>query len=75
MESKTLTAVEWLIEEIVLKMGIRIENAKIGKEIVEQALMLQKEQIIDAFKEGFSVDLFDTEQTPQQYYTTKYGKQ
>lgn len=83
MENKTLTAVEWLIEEIVLKMGIRIENAKIGKEIVEQALMLQKEQIIDAYNagyyEGFKDANFDNEMQDygdaEQYYTTKYGKQ
>lgn len=71
MENKTLTAVEWLMQELDALNRTQVEwhNA------IEQALALERNQIIDAFKEGFSVDLFDTEKTPQDYITTKYGKQ
>ena len=69
MENKTLTAVEWLIEEVFGEHTVQLDKE------IQQALALERTQIIDSFKEGFSVDLFDTEQTPQDYYTTKYGKQ
>ena len=49
---KKQTAVEWLVEQMINKMGIRIENTTIGVELFEQAQGMFEEQIIDAFDEG-----------------------
>lgn len=47
------TAVEWLVEQMINKLGIRIENTTDGCELVEQALEGEKRQIIDAHIDGF----------------------
>ena len=43
------TAVEWLVEQMIYQMDIRIENTTIGCELFEQAKTMEKEQIIDAY--------------------------
>ena len=43
MENKQ-TAVEWLIEQMIYQMAIRIENTTIGCELFEQAKEMEKEQ-------------------------------
>jgi hypothetical protein len=48
------TAVEWLIEEMINKLGSRIENTTKGCELFEQAKEMEKEQIID-----FGYDIAD----------------
>lgn len=42
------TAIEWLIEEIILRLGIRIENTFDGNNLLKQAKEMEKEQIIEA---------------------------
>ena len=44
MEKTQKTAVEWLIEQLINNMGIRIENTTIGCEIVNKAKQMEKEQ-------------------------------
>ena len=46
---KQQTAVEWLVEQMIYQMDIRIENTTIGCELFEQAKTMEKEQIIDAY--------------------------
>jgi hypothetical protein len=49
MEKKSMTAVKWLVEQMIDKLGIRIENTTEGCELFEQAKAMEKEQIIDAY--------------------------
>ena len=42
------TAVEWLIEEMILRLGVRIENTFDGNNLLNQAKQMEKEQIINA---------------------------
>ena len=46
------TAVEWLIEEIILRLGIRIENTFDGNNLLKQAKEMEKEQIKQAYNDG-----------------------
>ena len=64
MENKTLTAVEWLIEELdgLNRTQVEWHNA------IDQALALERNQIIDAYNSAMG-------NLGEQYYTTKYGKQ
>lgn len=47
------TAVEWLVEQMMYQMEIRIENTTIGCDLFEQAKEMEKQQIIDAFEKGY----------------------
>ena len=60
------TAIEWLVEQL------RKPNTDsyISK-IIEQALAMEKEQIIDAWDDG--IDSFSS-RTAEQYYSENYGK-
>jgi len=49
MESKKQSSIEWLMNEIINQMGMRIENTIIGKQLVEKAKELHKQEIIDAY--------------------------
>ena len=42
------TAVEWLVEEMILRLAIRIENTFDGNNLLNQAKEMEKEQIINA---------------------------
>jgi len=78
------TAVEWLVEQIQLgKIEViysdKIHSIKCIPEIVEQAKLMEKEQIEDAHIEGQRV--FDkhphtqwTNDQAEQYYNETYGK-
>ena len=61
-----LTAVEWLIQQIC---G---EHTEAWKEEIQQALIMEKEQIIDAYIEGYSAleNLGDSEK----YYKETFKK-
>jgi hypothetical protein len=63
---KQLTAVEWLIKQIC---G---DHTEAWKEEIQQALIMEKEQIIDAYIEGYSAleNLGDSEK----YYKETYKK-
>ena len=72
------TAVEWLIEQLVvmdkqLDGRRKNEDATVMKmnptKIVEQAKEIEKQQIIDAFNEGY----FD-DKSPEQYYNKTFNK-
>ena len=42
------TAVEWLVEEMILRLAIRIENTFDGNNLLNQAKEMEKQQIINA---------------------------
>ena len=46
------TAVEWLVEEMILRLSIRIENTFEGNDLLKKAKKMDKEQKIDAFDTG-----------------------
>jgi hypothetical protein len=59
------TAVEWVLQKILIENGI--VNADI-----EQAYKMEKEQIIDAFKEGNLYHGWALKHEPEQYYNKTY---
>ena len=63
MSNKKQTAVDWLLNDYVNKGVITIEA-------IEQAKAMEKKQIIDALRDGYSYlgDKYDNEQ----YYKEKY---
>ena len=63
MENNKQTAVEWLVEQFDLT-----SDSPIIKNIVNQAKAMEKQQIMDAFDEGY----FD-EKSAQQYYKQEFG--
>ena len=64
------TAVEWLIEE--LEMNILWTDK--ARKAVQQAKEMEKEQIIDAFNNGFSTTQWDKikENKAEQYYNETF---
>jgi hypothetical protein len=66
---KKQTAVEWFHSE--LHKFTNGESKLTGLEILDQAISMEKEQIIDAYIDGYSApeNLGDSEQ----YYTSTFG--
>lgn len=74
---KKQTAVEWLVEQMIYQMDIRIENTTIGCELFEQAKTMEKEQIIDSFGVGCQVEstrLIGYQDIAEQYYKKTFDK-
>jgi hypothetical protein len=46
------TAVEWLVEEMILRLSIRIENTFDGNNLLKQAKQMEKENIKQAYNDG-----------------------
>ena len=71
---KKQTAVEWLVEQMIDKLGIRIENTTEGCELFEQAKAMEKEQITEAHLQGLYCDIkMRGEAQAEQYYNETYG--
>jgi len=68
MENKTLTAVEWLYNQIPLEWTIKGS----AKKIFEQAKAMEKEQIIKAHYQGYR-NFIGTTELSEQYYNETYG--
>lgn len=64
MESK-LTAVEWLLEQTMYMRSTK------WPDIVEHALEMEKEQIIDAYNSGQQIPPFEY---AERFYQKTYGK-
>jgi hypothetical protein len=60
-----MTAVEWLISQILKEKGLVILD-------IQAALELEKQQIIDAYIEGYSSNLNAGDS--EQYYNETYKK-
>ena len=73
------TAIEWLVEFINSDQYQKaFGQTYISVELVEQALAMEKDQIEDAYTEGYDIrdsrgDLSDNP-TSEQYYNETYGK-
>ena len=62
-----MTAVEWLIKQIC---G---EHTEAWKEEIQQALIMEKEQIKDAYIYGkFNSDIKDIKQSSEEYFNETY---
>lgn len=62
----TKTAVTQLIEQVILQ-GILIDDLDI-----HSFIELEKEQIKDAYKDGFATSLFMIDKSDSEYYNTKF---
>ena len=66
MENKQ-TAVEWLVEQLKGKSQSITWN-----EIFEQAKEMEKQQIIDAYQQGFNNAYFSNPLNSEQYYNETF---
>ena len=67
----TQTAVEWLLEN----SHIVPKNELNKRELIEQALEMEKQQIIDAFKRGAINEMNGIEEiNSEQYYNEQFKK-
>jgi TPP-dependent pyruvate/acetoin dehydrogenase alpha subunit len=66
---KKQTAVEWLQERYNDPL---LKDNFISKAEFEQAIAMEKEQIVDAYKYGNQSDVYFK---PEQYYNDTYGNQ
>jgi predicted secreted protein len=64
------TAIEWLLFEI---KGTKWKNAnwENRKLIIEQARQMEKEQIIDAWNDGYR-EFYDGSSAPEEYYNQTF---
>jgi hypothetical protein len=74
MEQVKQTAVEWLVKELNQEIGyIPTSKWDAIADKIQQALALEKEQIIKSYEEGhFHLEL--DSYNPEQYYNETYGK-
>jgi len=73
----TQTAVEWLVEQLIIEMDIRIENTIIGTNLFKEAKEMEKEQTLEFTRNAVRKILDEDRQNPfnlEQYYNTNYKK-
>jgi hypothetical protein len=68
---KNQTALEWLIEQVYLPIDA-------PNEIIEQAKEMERQQIIDAYRQGVTDEYGDTldfskDPSAEEYYNETYG--
>jgi len=69
---KKQTAVEWLVEELNQKIDfIPMEKWDMIRNIVQQAKAMERQQIIEAWKDGVKTD-YAHSGTFEQYYTQTF---
>ena len=61
-----MTAVEWLVKKIQL--------TDFWKEEIQQALEMEKEQIINAYDEGYDIGAYGDVCEPEKYFNETYKK-
>jgi len=66
------TAVEWLEKEFV-KLEVTIGVHGVMYEIIEQAKAMEKEQVIDAYAQGF-IEAEQMDKGAEQYYNETFKK-
>jgi hypothetical protein len=70
---KKQTAVEWLVEQILPTISIRLNDVCI-KELIEIAKSLEKMQIIEAYEQGEAEWTPVDFRTAQRYFIETYGQ-
>jgi len=67
------TAVEWLVEEIILKLSIRIENTFEGNDLLIKAKEMEKHQIRQAYNDGKAAVIhIKQNMSLEEYYNETY---
>ena len=77
MDKNKQTAVEWLIGDLNQKIDfIPMDKWDMIRDIIQKALAMEKEQIIDAYEIGFDegLQIITKYDTAQDYYNETYGK-
>ncbi len=70
---KKQTAIEWLVEQQFKKSDIQYINGFDG--LIEQALAMEKEQIMDAYINGScDCEMLPMDSDAEQYYNETYNK-
>jgi predicted amidohydrolase YtcJ len=64
------TAVDWLVKNL----KFYVSSYKID-EIYEHAKLIEKQQIVDARKDGLMVDIYDSYESDDEYYNKTYGRE
>jgi hypothetical protein len=67
------TAVEWLIEQII-KYDLVPQGTNPDNVLFHQALEIEKQQIVKAYKDGVTCLPFDDKDVGEQYYNETYKK-
>ena len=84
MTNNKQTAVEWLIEQLenhratFFKLNEKEERiiTLVGKDVIQQAKAMEKEQIFDAFVECWKENMpegYECKQSAEEYYNETYG--
>jgi len=61
-----MTAVEWLVQQIC---G---EHTEAWKEEIQEALEMEKQQIIDSYERGWDIGALDIDCNSEKYYSETY---
>lgn len=70
------TAVEWLVEEMILRLSIRIENTFEGNDLLKKAKEMEKERIMQAYNDGKAAVIhIEQNMSLQEYYNKNYKKE
>ena len=70
MENKSVTAVEWLIEQII-KYDLVPQGTNPDNVLFHKAIEMEKQQIIEAYNDGQAIPPFDY---AEKYYNETYKK-
>jgi hypothetical protein len=75
MSNKQQTGVDWLYEELLAQFHLQIDSfiAHELKGKLNQAKEMEKEQIIDAYAQGF-IESESMDKGAEQYYKETYGE-
>ena len=67
------TAVEWLVEEMILRLSIRIENTFEGNNLLKKAKEMEKEQRRQAYNDGKAAVIhIEQNMSLEEYYDKNY---
>jgi hypothetical protein len=74
------TAIEWLFAHLIPHLDwSKVEDRKLFRKLKEEALAMEKEQIVDAYDNGYDLrdDMGSLSSNPrgEQYYNETYGGQ
>ena len=68
------TAVEWLFAHLVPHLDwSKVEDRELFRKLKAESLAMEKEQIVDTFKDAQVFKIMDYEIRGEQYYKQTYG--
>ena len=66
-----MTAVEWFAEHIQEQLNVFLPGAVLDEIMLNKAKEMEKQQIIDAWKNGYR-EFYDGSSTPEDYYNETF---